>query len=340
MTRRAGIKLAWAVVAAWAWAWAGCAAPKARPVSEARPPLRVLESSNGVVALQVAVRDLLPRRRSDPVVRLVGVTHLGSAEYYQRLQSLLDREPLVLFECVGARDKKFMSTRDQGYSLQPALAKALGLRFQLAAIDYSHDRFVNSDLSVDQLAAIARRDRPAQGKEDPGGGDDMGVGDLMAVMDGSSWAGLIVRFGVAFIETSPKLRATVRLVLIETLGAVESDPSQAKGLPPEMRRLMDVLIRERNAAVVADLRRVIDRGRKSARARVPSVAIFYGAGHLPDLERRLHEELGYRAGREEWLTAFDVNPAREGMGAADVAVARAMVREQLKMLGMGKKRAK
>lgn len=341
MTRRNGIKIAWAVVAAWAWAWAGCAAPKARPVSETRPPLRVLESSNGVVALQVAVRDLQPRRRSDPVVRLVGVTHLGSAEYYQRLQSLLDREPLVLFEGVGARDKKFMSTREQGYSLQPALAKALGLRFQLAAIDYSHDRFVNSDLSVDQLAAIARRDGPAQGKEDKGGGgDDIGVGDLMAVMDGSSWAGLMMRFGVAFIETSPKLRATVRLVLIETLGAVESDPSQAKGLPPEMRRLMDVLIRERNAAVVSDLRRVIDRGRKSARARVPSVAIFYGAGHVPDLERRLQEELGYRVGREQWLTAFDVNPAREGMGAADVAVARTMVREQLKMLGMGKKRAK
>lgn len=147
MTRRSGIKLAWAVVAAWAWAWAGCAAPKVRPVSEARPPLRVMESSNGIVALQVAVRDLLPRRRTDPLVRLVGVTHLGSAEYYQRLQALLDREPLVLFEGVGARDKRFMSTREQGYSLQPALAKALGLRFQLAAIDYSHDRFVNSDLS-------------------------------------------------------------------------------------------------------------------------------------------------------------------------------------------------
>ena len=89
-----------------------------------RPPLRVHESSNGVVALQVVVRDMTPRRRNDPVVRLVGVTHLGSAEYYGRLQSLLDAEPLVLFEGVGARDKRFMSTRAKRYSLQPALAKA------------------------------------------------------------------------------------------------------------------------------------------------------------------------------------------------------------------------
>ena len=333
---------AWLLALASVLAWTGCARRNpSSPAAESRPPLRIHEASNGVVALQVVVRDLLPRRRSDPVVRLVGVTHLGSAEYYQRLQSLLDREPLVLFEGVGARDKKFMSTRESSYSLQPALAKALGLKFQLSAIDYSHDRFVNSELSVQQLAAIARRQGPAGGQQGDGGpGEDLGVGDLMAVMDGSSWACLLVRFGVAFIETSPKLRATVRLVLIETLGAVESDPSQAKGLPPEMRRLMEVLIQERNAAVVADLRRLIDRGRASARARVPSVAVFYGAGHLPDLERRIQRELGYRPGREEWLTAFDVHPARDGMGPADVAVARGMVREQLRMLGMGKKRPK
>ena len=308
-----------------------------------RPPLRVHESSNGVVALQVVVRDMTPRRRNDPVVRLVGVTHLGSAEYYGRLQSLLDAEPLVLFEGVGARDKRFMSTREKRYSLQPALAKALGLRFQLASIDYSADRFVNSDLTMDQLEDVMRRDAGKAGNaggKAGGGADDLGVGDLMAVMDGSSWAGLLARFGVAFIEASPKLRATVRLVLIETLGAVGGDPSQSEGMPREMRRLMEVLIHERNAAVVADLRRVIDRGRASRRARMPSVAVFYGAGHLPDLERRLRDELGYSAGRDQWFTAFDVNPAREGLGKADVALARGMVREQLRALGMGSKSRK
>ena len=316
-------------------AWAGCAVPRPTVVEAPRPPLRVQESADGAISLQVVVRDMIPRRRSDPVVRLVGVTHLGSAGYYDRLQALLDGEPLVLFEGVGARDKAFMATREKGYSLQPALAKALGLRFQLESIDYSADRFVNSDLTMEQLAGVMRRGEAGAG---PGGGPagELGVGDLMAVMDGSSWAGLMARFGVAFIEASPKLRATVRLVLIETLGAVEGDPSQAEGMPPQMRGLMEVLIRERNAAVIGDLRRVIERGRSSRRARLASVAVFYGAGHLPDLERRMREELGYRTGPEEWFTAFDVHPAREGLGKADVAVARAMVREQLRMLGMGR----
>ncbi len=306
-----------------------------------RPPLRIHESSNGAVALQVVVRDMTPRRRTDPVVRLVGVTHVGSAEYYGRLQALLDAEPLVLFEGVGAREKRFMSTREKGYSLQPALAKALGLRFQLASIDYSADRFVNSDLTMEQLEGVMRRDADEAGKaggKAVAGAEELGVGDLMAVMDGSSWAGLLARFGVAFIEASPKLRATVRLVLIETLGAVGGDPSMAGGVPREMRRLMEVLIHERNAAVMSDLRRVIDRGRAARRARMASVAIFYGAGHLPDLERRLREELGYAPGREEWLTAFDVDPSREGLGKGDVAAARARVREQLGMLGMGGRR--
>lgn len=324
----------WFLVLLAAVAWAGCAARKPAVAGPPRPALRIHESSNGAIALQVVVRDMVPRRRSDPVVRLVGVTHLGSDGYYRRLQALLDAEPLVLFEGVGARDKRFMASREASYSLQPALAKALGLRFQLEAIDYAADRFVNSDLSMEQLAGVMRR---GAGPGEPAGGDP-GIGDLMAVMDGSSWAGLLARFGVAFIASSPKLQATVRLVLVETLGAVEGDPSQAAGLPPEMRRLMEVLIHERNAAVVADLRRVIERGRSARRARLPSVAVFYGAGHLPDLERRLQEELGYAPGREEWFSALEVNPAREGLGKADVAVARAMVREQLRMLGMRRAR--
>ncbi len=306
-----------------------------------QPILRIHEHTNGSVALQVAIRDLLPSRRHHPVIRLVGVTHLGTTDYYQALQQRLDAQPLVLFEGVGAADKQFVSKRDNQYALQPALARALGLRFQLDAIDYSSPQFINSDLSVEELSRIFARPDPATSSESgadptPDAGSDAPIGELFSLMDGSSWTGVFMRFGIAFISASPKLQATVRLVLIETLGSLEGDLGDATGLPPDLRRLMEILIRERNSAVLQDLTQLIERGRKSRRERVPSVAIFYGAGHLSDLERRIRAELGYVPGPDEWLTAFDVNPRKSGLGDTEVAVARRMVRDQLRSLGMRK----
>ena len=325
---------------------AGCATKPLPPLGPPKPILRVQESTNGSIALQVVVRDLVPARRGDPVVRLVGVTHLGTAEYYEGLQTLLNQEPLVLFEGVGATNKQFMSTKEERYALQPALAKALRLRFQLQAIDYRGTNFVNSDLTMEELARVMAGNQESAaaggdgkgGAPGAGGGDDAALGELISVMDGSSWTGVMVKFGVAFIETSPKLRATVRLVLIETLGSMDGDLGEAKGLPPSMRRLMEVLIRERNKAVLRDVSQAIERGRKSRRNRLPSIAVFYGAGHLADLEKRLCEDLGYRPGADDWRTAFDVQPKKAGLGADDVSMARKMVREQLKTMGMGGKK--
>lgn len=332
------------------WLVTGCATRQVSPVGPPKPVLRIEEGTNGTVALQVAVRDLVPRRKKDPVVRLVGVTHLGAKEYYAALQGLLDGERLVLFEGVGATNKQFRAA-NEGYSLQPALAKALGLQFQLHAIDYSGSNFVNSDLTLEEMGRVMSRESRKEGGG--GGGEKAGsgaggtggagdgeaaLGDLVSMMDGSSWAGVFLKFGVAFIGTSPKLRATVKLLLIETLGSMEGDLGQAKGMPPSMQRLMEVLIRERNTAVIRDVSAAVARGRRSGRERLASVAVFYGAGHLADLEKRICEELGYRPSVERWYTAFEVNPGKAGLGPADVAAARRMVRDQLKTMGMRKGR--
>jgi len=327
------------------WLWvlavicAGCATP--REVAKPKPHLRVAQGADGSVSLDVVVRDLLPVRRTDPVVRLVGVTHLGTADYYRDLETLLKREPLVLFEGVGAANKRFQSGDEGRYSLQPALAKALGLRFQLQSIDYSPTNFVNSDLTIARLQEIllGQEGTKKAGGDAEGEGQASSLNDLMSVMDGTSWAGAFVRLGVAFIGASPQLQATVRLVLIETLGTMEGDMAQASGMPEEMRRLMEVLIRERNTTVIRDVERAIQRGRRSSSMRLRSLAVFYGAGHLPDLERRICGELGYRPGLDVWHTAFDVNPQRAGLGKSDMAMVRRMVREQMKAMGLGKEKA-
>ena len=48
-----------------------------------------------------------------------------------------------------------------------------------------------------------------------------------------------------------------------------------------------------------------------------SLSIFYGAGHMEDLERRLRREFGYRAESDLWLPAFTVDYAKAGLSVIE-----------------------
>jgi pimeloyl-ACP methyl ester carboxylesterase len=62
-----------------------------------------------------------------------------------------------------------------------------------------------------------------------------------------------------------------------------------------------VLISERNKAALKVLREQIAAGKKR-------LAIFYGAGHLADMDKRLREDFGLKPVEITWLTAWDLNP--------------------------------
>jgi hypothetical protein len=69
------------------------------------------------------------------------------------------------------------------------------------------------------------------------------------------------------------------------------------------------LISERNKVALTGLREQVKLGKRR-------IAIFYGAGHLPDLERRLLTEFGLKRDSERWLLAWDLKsvpqPAKRG----------------------------
>lgn len=332
--------LAWGIVAL---GLAGCArntpsrpilvrpAPLAvspAPDSTPTPYLRTRQDlSSGVYTLEVAVRDFVPPAAGQPRVQLAAVVHLGGSNYYASLQTLLAGHPLVLFEGIGATNRQFQARRaerEEGYSLQPALARALGLAFQLEAIDYDRDNFVNSDLTLAELARLMRPE-PAAPAGAPAGTAaspapaGFNLDDLVDVMNGSGWLGGLAKFGVRMIGSSERLRTTVRLVLIEALGQLEGEFENAAQLPEDVRALLRALIEERNRKVVRDV--------VAAATRHPapsSIAVFYGAGHMPDLELRLRA-LGYRPGGERWLTAFDANPRAAGLSPTEVEFMRRMV---------------
>jgi|GEM_PF-306889 len=356
---------AWRVVREWGWVmaavWAvgigpACAQPAATnppPASLARfaaePYMRVTNGATGAVELQVAVRKLVPTNGTGPVIWLTGASHIGETNYYAQLQKHLDTQTLVLFEGIHAGQAKAAkpaaaepkapaptkpppadppAKAAERTSLQKDLAESLGLVFQLEAINYRGTNFRNSDLSVHELQELMDKgDEPAAPDSPKERRKNEAFDHLLKAMEGNSLFGTLLKAGFKLVGGNPRLQATVKLGLIEALGSIRGDLSRMKSLPEDMQRLMEVLIQSRNDAVLKDLRAELKRPRPAA-----SISIFYGAGHMDDLERRIRREFGYRADSDLWLPAFTVDYTKAGLSILEATLLRTMVRQQMQEL--------
>ena len=322
---------------------APAAAAAARTNDAALAYMRVVRPGSNTVELQIAVRKFVPAGGAGPVVWLSGASHVGDSNYFRLLQKHLDAQGLVLFE--GIKDGSGQSGLGQtktvredavkseaapapksteNLGIQQALADSLGLVFQLEAIDYARTNFRNSDLSIADIQRLLRENAPAEGKGE-GGGE---FAALLQVMDGSSFLGMVMNFGVRLLGSSPKLQALTKLTLIETLGQVKGDISQIQGLPPEMKKLVQVLIQSRNQAVLQDLATELKKP-------VKSISIFYGAGHMSDMEQRLKRDFHYRPAEDLWLTAIALQPARAGVTETEQQMIRSFIKWQMEALKQG-----
>ena len=322
--------------------WFGCKSTPPKPnlwsvSSEPLPPistnvapyLRIARPATNLTELQVAVRQFIPRDRSKPVVWLAGVSHVGETNYYQSLQKMLNAQDLVLFEGVtdrasrAAGRKSFDRTEEDLGSMQDTMAQSLGLAFQLNSIDYERPNFQNSDLTIEQLGQLIAKEGPP-GKPSKTAQE---FEKLMEMMQGDSFVAALVGAGMKLIGSSPKLQAMMKLMMIEVLGRFEGDMSQFQGLPPEWQRLVEILIRARNDAVIKDLQ--VELGKRSP---PKTIAVFYGAAHMEDLERRLTRELNYRPSREEWFSAFSVDLQKTQISDAELKFVQGFVDWQMQML--------
>jgi len=108
---------------------------------------------------------------------------------------------------------------------------------------------------------------------------------------------------------------------------MKGDPSRLGTLSPAMKQLLEVLIERRNQKVIDDLKVAT-----KALQRRDSVAVFYGTGHMPDLEQRLRKGLGYEPGPQIWLTAFSVNLPKAGISVSEHEFISKFIKRQLEML--------
>lgn len=331
-------------------------APTNKPSALARfavePFMRVTNGATGAVELQVAVRKLVPTNGVGPVIWLSGASHIGETNYYAQLQKHLDAQALVLFEGVHNGRKAGSTNAAPGgkaaanspdevkadaapaaksserTSLQKDLAESLGLVFQLEAINYARTNFRNSDLSVNELRELMDQDdEPAAPDSPKEKRKNEAFETLIKAMEGNSMFGALLKAGFKLVGGNPKLQAMTKLALIEALGGIRGDLSRMKSLPEDMQRLLEVLIQTRNDAVLRDLRVELKRPAPPA-----SISVFYGAGHMDDLERRVRREFGYRVESDLWLPAFTVDYAKAGLSIIEATILRTMVQRQMQEL--------
>lgn len=201
--------------------------------------------------------------------------------------------------------------------LQAQLADALGLEFQLDAIDYGHDHWHVSDMSMDAVnRALKER-----------GVDFFQLEDALS---GGSLSSKVVSFLLRLIKvadafTEGAITDTVKLVLIETLGqedVIEGTLDQQFG-----RGFGEVIVDMRNQVVIDDLKALTDR-----EPEVDSVAIFYGAAHMRDMAERLYAEFGYRSAEVEWIPAIEIDMSKSKMSQRELQQIRMMIRQQMRQM--------
>ena len=310
-----------------------------------QPYTRIVNADTNTVQLQIAIRKFVPEHGRGPAIWLVGTAHIAESNYYRTVQDYLDARTVVLYEGINSEAHKRRLDKpgvvktnlvsaapvrgtNEGFSMQSALAQSLGLVFQLDAIDYDRTNFLNSDLSVLQIERLMINDSNAVPAAPGEAGRSSPTFDaLLQVMDGSSFLGGLLKLAVKFIGTNPSLQALTRLMFIDAIGNIKGDFSEIRGLPPDMQHLLKVLIDARNQNVVDDLKAEIKLVPRSG-----SIAVFYGTGHMDNMEKSITRQLHYRPDGDIWLTAFSVDLRKIGLPPAQIESMRNMMKWQMEQM--------
>ncbi len=283
--------------------------------------LRAADTEEKARALQTATVEYRPTSGNGPSILLVGVAHLGAKEYFEALQKRLDRATVVLYEGVGLKDVKHGPGEmgpDPG--VQGALAKALGLKFQLDVIDYRRPHFINSDLHVPELEEEVRK-RSGDAGTPP---SDAALDQLMDALQGTGMTGSALNQMIGLLGATPQMQEMTKVMLVETLSQAGEFLELAKGMSPEMKDMFDVLLTQRNAIVLRDLRTQLARHKTG-----DTIAVFYGAAHMDEIAARLRDELRYAPAATQWDTAFAASPEKSGINPAQIRMMLDMMRLQL-----------
>jgi hypothetical protein len=260
--------------------------------------LRVLRSDRGEpIAMETSIARYVPKSAGPEglVVELVSAVHVGEGSYYAALNKAFEGFDVVLYELVAPEGTRVPkgggNPRGVVSGLQNGMKDMLNLEFQLNEVDYTRDNFVHADMSPEDFAkAMADRGESIWGLM------FRMMGQAMAQQAANKNAPSDFEVLMALFDRNRALKLKRILAgQFENLEFVTTALSGPDG---------STLIEGRNQAALKVLKKQIDAGKRK-------IAIFYGAGHMPDFEKRLVADFGLKLDTERWVEAWNLRDPKQ-----------------------------
>lgn len=258
--------------------------------------IRVREEGGKPVSLETSIIRFVPEPGSPlaeqgVTVDLIGAVHIGERDYYERLNKRFTQYDAMLYELVapeGTVVPKGGGPRGGNpiSALQGGMKNLLELDFQLEKIDYTKRNFVHADMSPAEMRASMKE----RGES---------VLQMFFKMMGHGFAQQGKAGAPNDVELLMALFAKDRAQRLKQIMAAQIVDMEALNAALAGPDGSNTLIGERNRKALEVMSREIKAGKKK-------LAIFYGAGHLPDFERRMIAEHQLKPVGVEWLTAWNL----------------------------------
>jgi len=273
-------------------------AEEAKPESDQQEKqqwVRLLRDSEGnPTALQTAIVRYEGKndRGADVTVDLVGAVHVGDQQYYEQLNKLFEGYDVLLYELVAPKNAD-MKRRGRNSNthfvgmMQNGMKQMLELEHQLEQIDYSKENFVHADMSPKEFAETMKK----RGESFLTMFFRM-MGQSMAQqskLQGKQPSDLDILMALFDKNRAQKLKR----IMAEQFAGMESMMVTFGGPNGS------TIITERNNVALRVLSEQLQAGKAN-------LGIFYGAGHMEDMDKKLRADFNLRPVETRWLSAWDL----------------------------------
>jgi hypothetical protein len=236
------------------------------------------------------------RGSTKPVeVDLIGAVHIGDDTYYQKLNDTFKQYDVLLYELVAPEGTKVERGRGTSNAhplgaMQNGFKSMLELEHQLEKVDYTQPNFVHADMSPDEFMQ-SMKDRNESFLQ-------MYfrlLGQAMAHQSEMQAKGESVDLDLITALFATDRPRRLKIMLAKQLSDMESLMVSLGG------EQGSTIISERNKKALDVLKKQLSAGKKR-------IGIFYGAGHLNDMDERLRKDFQLEPAAITWLTAWNLAP--------------------------------
>ena len=268
--------------------------PKAKRKKPSEHFMRIRKDARGrQVALETSITryELKNAAGKTVTVDLIGAVHVGEKEYYEALNKQFEKYDSMLYELVapegtvipkGGRAGGGVPTNPLA-AMQMGMKESLGLEFQLELIDYNKDNFKHADMSPEEFAeSMVENDESLMKYGLKAIGQSMA---MQAAGNQNDSVGLLM----SVFSSNKEMR--MRRMFAKQIKQMET------GMVIFQGKDGSTIVTHRNAKAMEILKDEIADGKTN-------LAIFYGAAHLPDMERRMLSDFKAKRGGQVWLEAW------------------------------------